>query len=77
MIIEFIVGVSIFAHDVVIHRVWLEDKPSMKKILYKIFGLLSPKLVEIPPQHIIRQEEYPVGFVCTEAPFLLESLVAQ
>jgi len=73
MLVEFIMGVSIFAHDVVILMVWMEDKHSTERE-NKILKLLSQRTTEILPQYITRQDRYPVGFVCTKAPFKLLTL---
>ena len=38
MIIEFIMGVSIFAHDVVIHQLWIEELRPAKTVVPKTIG---------------------------------------
>jgi hypothetical protein len=67
MMIEFIVGVSVLAHDVVIQMVWMDDKHSINGE-NKIPEMLPHVQVEIRPQHNTGQDPYPVGFVITKAP---------
>jgi len=56
MIIEFIIGVGIFPHEVLTHSIWVEDKPQQRK-------LCCPKTIGSLLQYHELQERYPVGFV--------------
>ena len=55
MIIEFIIGVSIFSHDVIIHQLWIEGDIQPKP------G--CPSQIEIPLRYKRMQVRYPVGYI--------------
>lgn len=55
MLIQFTMGVSLLAHDIIILNVWME-----KDVQDKLY--LVPKSIEISPRYKQMQVKYPVGF---------------
>ena len=62
MLIQFTVGVSIFAHDVVTINLWLETKHDIMRE-NKILRVFLHKPFEIFPRYKEMQVKYPVGFI--------------